>query len=80
MKKLNKKLISLRKERSYTQQQLSKILNVSRSSIADLYGVSLDWLTGRTTSRYNPSMELHDNIEVMTKIYEVLKSFDISKK
>lgn len=52
-------------------------------AIADLYNVSLDWLTGRTKTRYNSNLYIKDNIEnidVITKIYELLKSFDISRK
>lgn len=52
-------------------------------AIADLYKVSLDWLTGRTKTRYNSNLYIKDNIEnidVITKIYELLKNFDISRK
>lgn len=52
-------------------------------AIADLYNVSLDWLTGRTKTRYNSNLYIKDNIEnidVITKIYELLKNFDISRK
>ena len=52
-------------------------------AIADLYNVSLDWLTGRTKTRYNSNLYIKDNIEnidVITSIYEVLKDFEITKK
>ena len=52
-------------------------------AIADLYKVSLDWLTGRTKTRYNSNLHIKDNIEnidVITSIYEALKDFEITKK
>lgn len=52
-------------------------------AIADLYKVSLDWLTGRTKTRYNSNLYIKDNIEnidVITSIYEALKDFEITKK
>lgn len=49
-------------------------------AIADLYGVSLDWLMGRTNLRYNFNLEDKENLEVIIKLYETLKTFDIKKK
>ena len=49
-------------------------------AIADLYGVSLDWLMGRTNLRYNFNLEDKENLEVIIKLYETLKDFDINKK
>ena len=88
----------LRKERGYTQEQLSDFLNLTRSAIsnyelglnepsldtmvaiADLYGVSLDWLMGRTNLRYNFNLEDKENLEVIIKLYETLKDFYITKR
>ena len=98
MQDLNIKLAMLRKERGYTQEQLSDFLNLTRSAIsnyelglnepsldtmvaiANLYGVSLDWLMGRTNLRYNFNLENKENLEVIIKLYETLKDFDINKK
>ena len=98
MKDLNIKLVMLRKEHGYTQEDLSKFLNLTRSAIgnyelginepsldtmvaiANLYGVSLDWLMGRTTERYNYNLEAEANKTVITSIYETLKDFEITKK
>lgn len=98
MQDLNIKLAMLRKERGYTQEQLSDFLNLTRSAIsnyelglnepsldtmvaiANLYGVSLDWLMGRTNLRYNFNLEDKENLEVIIKLYETLKDFDINKK
>lgn len=49
-------------------------------AIADLYGVSLDWLMGRTNLRYNFNLENKENLEVIIKLYESLKDFDITKR
>ena len=49
-------------------------------AIANLYGVSLDWLMGRTNLRYNFNLEDKENLEVIIKLYETLKDFDINKK
>jgi transcriptional regulator with XRE-family HTH domain len=98
MKDLNTKLVILRKEHGYTQEDLSKFLNLTRSAIgnyelginepsldtmvaiANLYGVSLDWLMGRTDLRYNFNLENKENTEVIIKLYETLKDFDITKR
>lgn len=98
MKDLNTKLVMLRKEHGYTQEDLSKFLNLTRSAIgnyelginepsldtmvaiANLYGVSLDWLMGRTNLRYNFNLEDKENLEVIIKLYETLKGFDITKR
>lgn len=98
MKDLNIKLVMLRKEHGYTQEDLSKFLNLTRSAIgnyelginepsldtmvaiANLYGVSLDWLMGRTNLRYNYNLEAEVNKTVITSIYEALKDFEITKK
>lgn len=98
MKDLNTKLVMLRKEHGYTQEDLSKFLNLTRSAIgnyelginepsldtmvaiANLYGVSLDWLLGRTNLRYNFNLENKENTEVIIKLYETLKDFDITKR
>ena len=98
MKDLNTKLVMLRKEHGYTQEDLSKFLNLTRSAIgnyelginepsldtivaiANLYSVSLDWLLGRTTERYNYNLETDANKTVITLIYEALKDFEITKK
>lgn len=98
MKDLNTKLVMLRKEHGYTQEDLSKFLNLTRSAIgnyelginepsldtmvaiANLYGVSLDWLMGRTNLRYNFNLENKENTEVIIKLYEILKDFDITKR
>lgn len=98
MKDLNTKLVMLRKEHGYTQEDLSKFLNLTRSAIgnyelginepsldtmvaiANLYGVSLDWLMGRTNLRYNFNLENKENTEVIIKLYETLKDFDITKR
>lgn len=98
MKDLNTKLVMLRKEHGYTQEDLSKFLNLTRSAIgnyelginepsldtmvaiANLYGVSLDWLMGRTNLRYNFNLEDKENLEVIIKLYETLKDFDITKR
>lgn len=98
MKDLNIKLVMLRKEHGYTQEDLSKFLNLTESAIgnyelginepsldtivaiANLYSVSLDWLLGRTTERYNYNLEAEANKTVITSIYEALKDFEITKK
>lgn len=98
MKDLNTKLVMLRKEHGYTQEDLSKFLNLTRSAIgnyelginepsldtivaiANLYSVSLDWLMGRTNLRYNFNLENKENTEVIIKLYETLKDFDITKR
>lgn len=98
MKDLNTKLVMLRKEHGYTQEDLSKFLNLTRSAIgnyelginepsldtivaiANLYSVSLDWLLGRTNLRYNFNLENKENTEVIIKLYETLKDFDITKR
>lgn len=98
MKDLNTKLVILRKEHGYTQEDLSKFLNLTRSAIgnyelginepsldtmvaiANLYGVSLDWLMGRTDLRYNFNLENKENTEVIIKLYETLKDFDVTKR
>ena len=98
MKDLNTKLVMLRKEHGYTQEDLSKFLNLTRSAIgnyelginepsldtmvaiANLYGVSLDWLMGRTNLRYNFNLENKENTEVIIKLYETLLDFDITKR
>ena len=49
-------------------------------AIANLYGVSLDWLMGRTNLRYNFNLENKENTEVIIKLYETLKDFDITKR
>ena len=49
-------------------------------AIADLYGVSLDWLMGRTNLRYNFNLENKENLEVIIKLYETLKDFAITKR
>ena len=49
-------------------------------AIADLYGVSLDWLMGRTNLRYNFNLEDKENLEVIIKLYETLKDFYITKR
>lgn len=49
-------------------------------AIANLYGVSLDWLMGRTNLRYNFNLEDKENLEVIIKLYETLKDFDITKR
>ena len=48
--------------------------------LADLYQVSLDWLAGRTNSKYNFNLEGKENKEVVIKLYEALKDFKIEKK
>ena len=49
-------------------------------AIADLYGVSLDWLMGRTNLRYNFNLEDKENLEVIIKLYETLKDFAITNR
>ena len=49
-------------------------------AIADLYGVSLDWLMGRTNLRYNFNLEDKENLEVIIKLYAPLKDFYITKR
>ena len=49
-------------------------------AIANLYGVSLDWLMGRTNLRYNFNLEDKENLEVIIKLYETLKDFYITKR
>ena len=49
-------------------------------AIADLYGISLDWLMGRTNLRYNFNLEDKENLEVIIKLYETLKDFYITKR
>lgn len=49
-------------------------------AIANLYGVSLDWLMSRTTERYNYNLETEANKTAITSIYEALKDFEITKK
>lgn len=48
--------------------------------LADLYQVSLDWLLGRTTVKFNLNLENNDNKDAVLKVYEVLKEFEIRKK
>ena len=49
-------------------------------AIANLNGLSLDWLMGRTNLRYNFNLEDKENLEVIIKLYETLKDFYITKR
>ena len=39
----------------------------------------MDWLAGRTNSKYNFNLESKENKEVVIKLYEALKDFKIEK-
>lgn len=47
--------------------------------IADFFGVSCDYLLGRTKHKYNFALEKEKNVEAIMSIYEVLKKYKIEK-
>ena len=48
--------------------------------IADYFGVSCDYLLGRTKHKYNFSLENEKNVEVIMDLYETLKNYKIERK
>lgn len=47
--------------------------------IADFFGVSCDYLLGRTRHKYNFSLENEKNVDAIMSIYESLKKYKIEK-
>lgn len=47
--------------------------------IADFFGVSCDYLLGRTKHKYNFSLENEKNVDAIMSIYESLKKYKIEK-
>lgn len=48
--------------------------------IADYFGVSCDYLLGRTKHKYNFSLENEKNVEAIMDLYETLKNYKIERK
>lgn len=48
--------------------------------IADYFGVSCDYLLGRTKHKYNFALENKNNIDAVMSIYETLKKYKIEKE
>ena len=47
--------------------------------IADYFGVSCDYLLGRTKHKYNFALENEKNVDAIMSIYETLKKYKIEK-
>ena len=47
--------------------------------IADFFGVSCDYLLGRTKHKYNFALESETNIEAIMDIYKTLKKYKIER-
>ncbi|MFD2924207.1 helix-turn-helix domain-containing protein [Halobacillus naozhouensis] len=101
---LKNRLISLRKSKNKTQQELADLLGISRpaytayergnrnpdyetlSKLADYYGVTTDYLLGRSDNHYNEVNENKDfdSIQEINRLldkYEIddMSFFDIEK-
>lgn len=48
--------------------------------IADYFGVSCDYLLGRTKHKYNFSLENEKNVEAIMDLYETLKKYKIERE
>lgn len=48
--------------------------------IADFFGVSCDYLLGRTKHKYNFALENEKNVEAIMDVYETLKKYKIEKE
>lgn len=48
--------------------------------IADFFGVSCDYLLGRTKHKYNFALENEKNVDAIMDIYETLKTYKIEKE
>lgn len=48
--------------------------------IADFFGVSCDYLLGRTKHKYNFALENEKNVDAIMNIYETLKTYKIEKE
>lgn len=48
--------------------------------IADYFGVSCDYLLGRTKYKYNFALENAKNVDAIMSIYESLKKYKIEKE
>lgn len=48
--------------------------------IADYFGVSCDYLLGRTKHKYNFALENEKNVDAIMSIYESLKKYKIEKE
>lgn len=48
--------------------------------IADVFGVSIDYLLGRTPEKHNLNLEQAVNKDLLLKIYKILNEYDIKKK
>lgn len=48
--------------------------------IADYFGVSCDYLLGRTKHKYNFALENKNNIDAVMDIYESLRKYKIERK
>ncbi|WP_133016991.1 helix-turn-helix domain-containing protein [Clostridium cuniculi] len=48
--------------------------------IADYFGVSCDYLLGRTKHKYNFALENEKNVDAIMSIYETLKKYKIEKE
>ena len=48
--------------------------------IANYFGVSCDYLLGRTKHKYNFALENQKNVEAIMEIYESLKKYKIEKE
>lgn len=48
--------------------------------IADFFGVSCDYLLGRTKHKYNFALENENNVDAIMDIYGTLKKYKIEKE
>ena len=48
--------------------------------IANYFGVSCDYLLGRTKHKYNFALENQKNVEAIMGIYETLKKYKIERE
>ena len=48
--------------------------------IADFFGVSWDYLLGRTKHKYNFALENKKNVDAIMDVYETLKKYKIEKE
>lgn len=48
--------------------------------IADFFGVSCDYLLGRTKHKYNFALENEKNVDAIMDIFETLKKYKIEKE